>query len=90
MNTPQCSKCSSTEKLQKHHVHPVCHFKRKGNNLKIWICEKCHCELEREIRLFEDLTRGSSKAKRFKLEKTTYEKILTSFLSDRSIIYVGV
>ena len=63
-----CPKCGEIGKLSKHHVYPKRFFGSKNNRIYLFICTRCHRELEKNIPL--DI----------RLERPVYEHIVKVFL----------
>jgi hypothetical protein len=44
-----CPKCKFPRWLTKHHIYPVRHYGRKGNNDILLLCRACHDKIEKII-----------------------------------------
>lgn len=86
----KCNKCDSTKNLTDHHVYPVCHFGRKRDGLKIKLCCHCHRRIEDYILSIESHLGNVPFGRRYRLDKSDYERTIHNFLHNRTIVYVGV
>lgn len=85
----KCSKCSSTENLTDHHVHPRKWFGGgRGNKYTVKLCTTCHMRLERHILAVEAFVHDKPFGPRYRLGKEDYEKILRNFLGKSEVIYL--
>ena len=41
-----CPKCKKEKKMTRHHIFPIRHFGKEGNNKVFLLCRDCHDKLE--------------------------------------------
>lgn len=85
-----CSRCGTSDRLTEHHIYPVCHFGHKHDGLKVKLCVSCHRRFEDCLLGIESHIGNIPFGKRYKLDKSDYERALRNFLHNRTIIYVAV
>ena len=86
----RCSKCQTRDRLEKHHVYPVCHFGGKRDGLKICLCRFCHMKIEFILLSVESYVGDVQFGTRFKLTTQDYDKITRHYIKDSKIVYLTV
>ena len=71
-----CPKCHNVIVLEGHHVYPIRFFGKKNGDCKLFICKKCHEEIEailpKKTRLSKEVYRDIHRAWIFGKDPTVF------------------